>query len=122
MSSLSNVVVGSNMTKCALVLPFAAAALGSWPIVAAPDDVPTFDVAATCRTEAQVDPGAGDVATCMSNEQKARETLANQWEQFSQASKATCLQTAADGRLVRSYVELLLCLQLAKDVKGLPEE
>jgi hypothetical protein len=110
------------MTKLAMVLSLAAAALGSWPILAAADDVPTFDVGATCRAEVQGDPSAGAVAACMANERRARETLASQWAQFAQASKATCLQTETDISGVRSYVELLTCLQLAKDAKGLPDE
>jgi len=109
------------MAKLAMVVSLAAAALGSsWLIAAAADDVPTFDVDVTCIEEVQGDPSAGGVAACKANEQRARETLANQWAQFTQASKATCLQAQAD--IFRSYVELLNCLQLAKDVKSPPQE
>jgi hypothetical protein len=90
------------------------------PIVALADDVPTFDVAATCRAEAQGDPGAGVAATCMAQEQKARETLVSQWAQFVPQSRTNCTQEQFGA--TRSYVELLTCLQIAKEVKSLPKQ
>ena len=110
------------MTKLSMLLSLAAMALGSQVTVSVADDVPTFDVRATCRAESQGDPGAGNVAACMADEQKARETLVSQWAQFAPASKARCMQTATDISGVRSYVELLTCLQIAKNVKSLPKE
>ena len=110
------------MIKLAMLLSLAAMALGSQGAVAVADDVPTFDVRATCRAESQGDPGAGTVAACMADEQKARETLVSQWAQFAPASKARCMQTATDISGVRSYVELLTCLQIAKEVENLPKD
>ena len=107
------------MSSLAMLLSLAAISLGSQVSVAVADDVPTFDVRATCRAESQGDPGAGTVAACMADEQKARATLVSQWAQFAPASKATCMQTATDISGVRSYVELLTCLQIAEDVKSL---
>src|SRR5262249_3395794 len=110
------------MTKLAMLLSLAAMAVCSQVTVVMADEVPTFDVRATCRAESQGDPGAGIVAACMADEQMARETLVTQWTQFAPASKATCMQTATDVSGVRSYVELLTCLQIAKEVKSLPKE
>ena len=110
------------MSKFAVLLSLAAMALCSQVAVVLADEVPTYDVAATCRAESQGDPGAGIAASCMAQEQSARETLARQWNQFTAQSKTTCMQTETDVAGVRSYVELLTCLQIAKDVKSLPKE
>src|SRR6516225_383604 len=107
------------MTMLAMLLSLAAMALCSQVTVVIADEVPTYDVAATCRAESQGDPGAGIAASCIAQEQSARETLARQWNQFTAQSKTTCMQTETDVAGVRSYVELLTCLQIAKDAKTL---
>jgi hypothetical protein len=107
------------MTRLAMLLLLAPMVLDTQPIVALADDVPTFDVAATCRAESQDDPGAGIAATCMAQEQKARETLVSQWTQFAPQSRTNCTQEQFGA--TRSYVELLTCLQIAKEVKDLPK-
>ena len=56
----------------------------------------------------------------MAQEQKARETLASQWTQFAPQSRTNCTQEQFGA--TRSYVELLTCLQIAKEVKSLPKE
>jgi hypothetical protein len=110
------------MTKLGTLLLLAVMALASQPTVVLADEVPTFDVRATCGAEAQADPAAGAVASCLADEQRARETLAREWAQFAPESRTTCVQTEAGIPGVRSYVELLTCLQLAKDAKNLPKE
>jgi hypothetical protein len=100
----------------------AGVALCSQMTVVLADEIPTYNVAATCHAESQGDPSAGVAAACMTQEQGARETLAKQWSQFTAQSKTTCMQTETDVAGVRSYVELLTCLQIAKDVKSLPKE
>jgi hypothetical protein len=105
-----------------MLLSLAAMALSSQPTVALADVVPTYDVRATCGAEAQADPTAGIAAVCMAEEQRARETLVGQWAQFSQESRTRCVQTEAGSSGIRSYVELLTCLQIAKDVKNLPKQ
>jgi hypothetical protein len=110
------------MTKLAKLLSMAAMALCSQVTLVLADEVPTYDVAATCHAESKGDPGAGIAAACLTQEQSARETLARQWNQFTAQSKTTCMQTETDVAGVRSYVELLTCLQIAKDVKSLPKE
>jgi hypothetical protein len=105
-----------------MLLSLAAMAFCSQVTVVLADEVPTYDVAATCHAESQGDPGAGLATACMADEQRARETLARQWTQFPAQSKTTCMQTETDVSGVRSYVELLTCLQIAEDVKSLPKE
>jgi hypothetical protein len=109
------------MIKLAAVLCLAAATLGSQPVVAFADDAPTYDVRSTCRAESQDDPGAGTAAACLADEQKARETLVAQWAQFTPESKRSCEQLEGVTAGLRSYVELLTCLQIAKDAKSLKE-
>jgi hypothetical protein len=109
------------MMKLMTLLPLAAVSLGVQVIVAAAQDVPTFDVSQTCRGESQAEPDA-TFKICMADEQKAREMLVSQWRQFAPANRTTCTQTETDIAGVRSYVELLTCLQMARDARGLPEE
>jgi hypothetical protein len=108
------------MAKLGTLLLPAAIVLALQPIVALADDVPTFDVRLTCGAEAQADPSAGAVASCMADEQRARETLSKQWAQFAPESRTSCARAQSGIPGVRSYVELLTCLQLAKDAKNLP--
>ena len=61
------------------------------------------------------------VKTCMSDESSARDKLTQQWASFPPGNREHCERVAALGQLP-SYVELLTCLQMAKDVKGLPKE
>jgi len=110
------------MTRVSMLISFVAFALSSQTTVVLADDIPTFDVAATCRAESQGDPGAGIAAACTTQERSARVTLAKQWAQFTPESRITCMQTETDVSGVRSYVELLTRLQIAKDVKTLPKE
>jgi hypothetical protein len=110
------------MTKLMMLLSLVTASLGWQPITAAAQNVPAYDVRATCRAEAQGDPGAGAVAACMADEQKAREALTAQWAQFTPQNKSSCMQMESGIAGIRSYVELLTCLQIARDVKSLPKE
>jgi hypothetical protein len=110
------------MIRVAMLLPLAAVALGSHPIVALADEVPNFDVRATCRAESVDDPSGGPAASCLADEQQAHATLVAQWAQFSSESRASCVDEQAETPSQRSYVELLTCLQIAKEVKDLPKE
>ncbi len=105
------------MVRAELLFLVAATTLGLPPIAFA-DEVPTYDVRATCRVEAQDVASAGTAAACVTQEQQARESLVSQWGQFAPESRTTCMQAQAG--FSPSYVELLTCLQLAKEVKGLP--
>jgi hypothetical protein len=105
------------MVRLALLLLAAAMTLGLQPIAFA-DEVPTYDVGATCRVEVQDVATAGSAAACVTQEQQARETLVSQWAQFAPESRTNCMQAQAG--FSPSYVELLTCLQLAKEVKDLP--
>jgi hypothetical protein len=82
------------------------------------DDVPTLD---TRRTR---DPIGGDVSLridterCFQTEQEARDQLTRQWVDFPAADRTLCTQTATMGGTA-SYVELIACLQMKRDVAKL---
>ena len=99
------------------------AAVSFWaPSFAVADDVPKFDVRASCHADVQAYPGGGSAAACLGDEQKAREVLVTQWTQFAPESRARCTRMVADIAGTQSYVELLSCLQDAKAVKTLPKD
>jgi len=80
------------------------------------DTVPKFDMARECRSE-----GGSTVTleTCAQDEAEARDQLKPLWRQSGAADKASCLgETSMDG--TPSYVELLTCLEMDRDVKKLP--
>ena len=83
--------------------------------VLAADAVPRLNYEATCRAAQPLT--AEDKTpyqTCLSDETLARSQLERQWEQLPAAAKGRRIQEAALGGSP-SYVELLTCLQLAKE-------
>jgi hypothetical protein len=99
-----------------------SAALVAQTFAAFADEVPTFDLKKACKTDVQAYGTEGRDKSCVSDEQTARATLVNQWTQFTPASKRECVQLQGGGSGPQSYVELLTCLQMAQEVKGLPKD
>ena len=108
------------MMKRIMLPSLAVIALALHAVIAVAQEVPTFDVGPLCRAQAKAAPELGQA--CMADEKKAREDLVRQWAQFAPDSKASCTQLATGIAGIRSYVELLTCLQIAKDVKSLPKQ
>jgi len=106
-----------------------AVAFGTQVYRVAADEVPTYDVQKTCKTDTQAYQGPGTATLgsntasgCVADEQTARATLVSQWTQFATDSKSECMQVVGNVAVgLQSYVELLTCLQMAKDVKSLPK-
>ncbi len=89
--------------------------LASFPITPISDSVPKFDIGRECRSE-----GGAQVAVdrCAQDETGARQQLQGEWVQFTANDKLTCTrETNSDGS--GSYVELLICLEMARDAKQL---
>lgn len=86
------------------------------------DDVPKLDFNKSCRTDVAAYPGGGGNKACIRDEQQARKTLVSQWMQFGQDSRTRCTRMVTDLVGSQSYVELLTCLQMARDVKSLPKQ
>lgn len=100
---------------CLIILAVALpASLGA----ARADDVPQFDIARECRTTTQ---GDNERQSCMQDEQTARSQLVQQWDRFPASSRSHCTaETKIDD--TPSYVELLTCLQMARDANKLPKK
>ena len=90
-------------------------------IVLVADSVPKFDVERTCRAaEVSGVPGR-DSTSCQRDEQDARSKLEQDWSQYSAAQRSECDGLVTTGG-APSYVELLTCLEMAKQAKELPED
>ena len=90
--------------------------------ILAADTVPKFSVERTCRpaAAASILPGR-DASACQRDESDAHTKLEQDWTQYSAAQRAQCAGFAALDR-APSYVELLTCLEMAKQAKELPVE
>jgi len=79
--------------------------------------VPNFNVDQGCR---QVSTGLNKLTTfdqCMDDENDARDDLMKNWQSFLPSEQRVCLtETISDG--TPSYVELLECLNMARDTRG----
>jgi hypothetical protein len=79
--------------------------------IAVSDSVPQFDIARECRFE------GGSTAVldhCSQDEAAALSELKTKWAEFGSTDQKTCTAAAKiDG--FASYVDLLICLELARD-------
>jgi hypothetical protein len=83
------------------------------------DDMPRFDVRPSCRAAASLTPASLD--SCLRDEESARTALGGSWNQFAAGDRTRCREeTETGGR--PSYVELLTCLQMARDARNLPRD
>ncbi len=94
--------------------------LASSQIALASDQVPQLNVEPSCHAAAMAQPAADrheDV--CKRDEMQARDKLQQEWGQFSGAQRDHCVTLSTLGGSP-SYVELLTCLEMAKDAAGKP--
>jgi hypothetical protein len=82
--------------------------------VAVSDTVPKFDIVRECRLE-----GGSTVEfdRCSEGEGVALRELQQAWAQFAGANKRSCLAAATIGGFA-SYVELLTCLEMAREANN----
>ena len=90
-------------------------------IVLAADSMPKFDLERTCRGATAADLPGRDSASCQQDEQAARSQLEKVWSQYNAAQRSECDTLVTTGG-APSYVELLTCLEMAKQAKELPED
>jgi hypothetical protein len=84
-------------------------------------DVPRLNVEPSCRAAAQAAIGQNrDTNACLRDENQARDTLQKEWSDYSGGERERCLRLSQLGGMP-SYVELLTCLQMAKDLKGISQ-
>lgn len=85
----------------------------------AADSVPKLDVEGTCRPVATMAALPGrDAPACRRDEQNARNKLKDSWSQYSGEDRSRCAGFVGVGG-PPSYVELLTCLEMAKQAKEL---
>src|SRR4051812_7414913 len=82
-------------------------------------DVPKLDVAKTWRPIANDRSLAINTDRCFKTEKQAREQLSREWANFPAADRSLCTQTATMGGTA-SYVELITCLELKRNVAKPP--
>lgn len=89
-------------------------------LVLVADTVPNFNIEPTCRAADQAGIGPGrDAQACRRDEREARATLEQDWVKYTAAERANCVRlTTLDGS--PSYVEVLTCLEMAKEVREAP--
>ena len=80
--------------------------------IAVSDTVPQFDVARECRFEGG---SVQNIDRCAQDEAAALKQLNAEWTQMG-ADKSTCLSATTTGGFA-SYVELLTCLEMARDAR-----
>jgi hypothetical protein len=93
--------------------------LGSQVVLAA-DAVPKIDIVRSCQSAgATAGAATRDKAACERDENNARATLEKEWSQFAPLDQASCARLVKLGGSP-SYVELLICLEMAKEAKDHP--
>jgi hypothetical protein len=76
------------------------------------DTLPKFDIAKECRFESESSKASD---RCSRDEADALQKLEIEWPQFVGVDRSTCLTEATVAGLA-SYVELLICLEMTRDV------
>jgi hypothetical protein len=91
-------------------------------IVLAADKVPELNVDKGCQAAATTGvrtSGSNDDSACKRDESDAHTKLTQEWDQFSKPQHDQCVRLSTLGGSP-SYVELLTCLELAKQASALP--
>lgn len=100
-----------------MTLPSTALALSAVLLVAAADGVPHFDPRQGCQAGA--DSGVDlqpNVDGCVASEMQTRSSLVEQWKNFSAADRTNCVDETSMGG-PPSYIEILTCLEIARDAR-----
>ena len=91
-------------------------------IMLAADTVPKLDYEPSCRAAVESSAIASrDENSCNQDEETARATLGKVWPQYTAVQRTHCVQLTS---LVGppSYVELLTCLEMAKDASTMEDD
>jgi hypothetical protein len=120
----AGVLVAVTLLFASVLAPIESARAGSAKprsiVVAQAGGVPRLEFAQGCHSSARGD--ANFLATCMRDEEQARQELSTKWETFPHADRTQCTALAKlGGGGLQSYVELITCLELAKDARALPK-
>jgi hypothetical protein len=104
-------------------MPFylAAMTLSGLLFVANTDHVPTLDTRPTCAGATNEISVTRTLARCQQSEHEARSQLDTQWKDFSNADKRDCVAETGIGGFP-SYVQILTCLEMARDARTMKSE
>jgi hypothetical protein len=82
-----------------------------------------LNVEPSCRAAADANArqSGRNTEVCLRDEQQARDTLKREWDSYNSDDRAHCVRLTTLGG-PPSYVELLTCLQVAKDARERPAE
>ena len=109
--------------------PLPAVIVAASVIIAAPlvtraaDELPKFDTSIICKAAFSAYTGADKARydTCLKEETDAGAQISSTWAQWPPRDRTHCAQLAALGS-TPSYIEMLTCLQIARDTKTLPTD
>jgi len=92
-------------------------------VTRAADELPKFDTSKSCKAAFTAYTGTDKARyeTCLKEEKDAGAQIGSTWAQWPPRDRAHCAQLAALGG-TPSYVEMLTCLQIARDTKTLPAD
>ena len=88
--------------------------------VADAQQVPTVNIAATCRAASSVtvsllgSTGTNDFQVCIDGENRAREQIIKDWSAFAASDRVGCVQPNV---YLPSYIEWLTCMEMNKAVR-----
>ncbi len=83
---------------------------------------PQFNIEPTCKGAANASIAMrSERELCLEKEKKARLELDRQWADFPGGDRGRCIQSTSAGG-IPSYVELLTCLEIARQVRELPKD
>ena len=97
-----------------MLLHLPIAILATLSPIAVSDTVPKFDIVRECSFEGGP---RMDVARCSRDEAAALRQLQEAWAQYAGADRKACTAEATIGGFA-SYVELLSCLEMTRDVEN----
>jgi hypothetical protein len=83
--------------------------------IAVSDTFPRFDIAKECRFESE---SSESFDRCSQDEAAALQQLKTEWPQFIGDDRIACFAEATNAGF-SSYVDLVICLKMAKDVRSM---
>jgi len=98
-----------------------AAAAVFFVTAAQASDVPTLNVTPTCTPIGNDKTFPIDTKQCLKTEQEVREELVKEWANFPVAERSLCTAMASMGGMA-SYVALITCLEMKRDVAKLQND
>jgi uncharacterized protein CbrC (UPF0167 family) len=118
-ASFKGALTGTVVKNAAAGFVLIALTLGTQSVIAHADGPPKLNVVPSCTAAASYAGLVGrDETACVSDENDALDALNKNWSQYSSSDKSDCVGTVETGG-PPSYVELLSCLEMMKDVAAI---